>query len=347
MRIKKSLQTMAVLAGLSSLCAGSSLAQTQPPQSPPRAPLNLSDMGSFFVGGSAVTSDHLASDYPGVPKRGTVALGQMYVQYLVPEAAKSAPPVIMVHGSRHTGALFETTPDGREGWNTYFVRKGYSTYVVDAPGNGRSNFNVEPINKAVAEKSVADLPTFGASGREHAFVGIRAGKVPGVPHPDTQFPLEVHGQYHLQKVPNTLAAMPGDSWEKGIGALLEKIGPSILMTNSRSGATGWIVGKQHADTLKGIVSIEPQTCNVTDTDLAHFKNVPVFIIFGDHSAGTQWEAPVAACREFVARLQRAGMNAKILVLPDIGIKGNTHVMMMDRNSHDIADRITAWIETLR
>ncbi len=56
----------------------------------------------------------------------------------------------MVHGSSHTAACLESTPDGREGWYPYFVRKGISTYLVDQAGRGRSGFDESVINEAAA-----------------------------------------------------------------------------------------------------------------------------------------------------------------------------------------------------
>ena len=100
--------------------------------------LVLEDQGSFFVGGVAKITDYAAIPVapPGQqappPTPQQITIGQMYVQFQIP-AKRSAPgwPVIMVHGSTHTGAALESTPDGREGWYPYFVRKGVSTYVVD------------------------------------------------------------------------------------------------------------------------------------------------------------------------------------------------------------------------
>jgi hypothetical protein len=148
----------------------------------------------------------------------------------------------------------------------------------------------------------------------------------------------------MQKVPNTLAEMPNDAWSSALGALAQRLKKAVLVTNSRSGGDGWIVAQEHPENLHAIVAIEPQTCNVTDAGLAKFANVPVLILFGDHFDGTQWAEPVAQCRQFVSRLKARGYNATITVLPEIGIKGNTHVMMMDRNSHDIANRIETWLK---
>ena len=136
-------------------------------------PVTLVDQGSFFVGGVTKISEYAA--VPGAPPGQPtpprtpqqITIGQMYVQFQIPQRL-SAPgwPVIMVHGSTHTGAALESTPDGREGWYPYFVRKGVATYVVDQSGRGRSGFDQSVLNEAEAlmlagnrDAAVAALPT--------------------------------------------------------------------------------------------------------------------------------------------------------------------------------------------
>jgi len=130
------------------------------------APLVIEDQGSFFIGGVPKVTDYAtlppAPGTPGIlptaaiqpgppaatPAPHQITIGQMYVQFQVP-AKKSGTgwPVIMVHGSSHTAACLESTPDGREGWYPYFVRKGNATYVVDQAGRGRSGFDESVIHE--------------------------------------------------------------------------------------------------------------------------------------------------------------------------------------------------------
>src|SRR5262245_49881303 len=93
-------------------------------------PLELADEGSFFVNGVTTMSSHPGTSAFSAPQPGTITVNQMYVQYRIPKTV-SGPAIVMVHGSGHTGATYETTPDGREGWATYFARKGFPVYVVD------------------------------------------------------------------------------------------------------------------------------------------------------------------------------------------------------------------------
>src|SRR5436190_3788565 len=111
-------------------------------------PLRLRDQGSFYVNGKV-----------SGPASGETVINQMYVQYWIPESAGRVPPVIMVHGASHTGKTYETTPDGREGWATYFVRQQIPVYVVDLPGRARASFDNSILNKARADSNAALVPS--------------------------------------------------------------------------------------------------------------------------------------------------------------------------------------------
>ncbi len=133
-------------------------------------PLVIEDQGSFFVGGVPKVTNYATVPAPNqAAAPNQIMIGQMYVQFQIPQTKKhNAPPVIMVHGSSHTAACLESTPDGREGWYPYFVRKGISTYLVDQAGRGRSGFDESVIHEASADikngdaaKGVALLPAFG------------------------------------------------------------------------------------------------------------------------------------------------------------------------------------------
>src|SRR5262245_50420749 len=75
-------------------------------------PLVLASQGSFFVGGAT----------RALPTGGDITINQMYVQYQTPVNGDQHVPVVMVHGCCLSSKTWETTPDGRMGWNEYFVR---------------------------------------------------------------------------------------------------------------------------------------------------------------------------------------------------------------------------------
>ena len=122
----------------------------------PDTPLVLKAQGSFFVGGEKVeqTQGELGDLGPG----GHITVNQMYVRYMVPQGGDGNVPVVMVHGATLTGKSWETTPDGRMGWDEYFVRKGHPVYVPDQVGRGRSGFNQAVFNNVARGLGAAGQP---------------------------------------------------------------------------------------------------------------------------------------------------------------------------------------------
>src|SRR5260370_2030212 len=118
------------------------------------APLIIEQQGSFFVGGRNVKSDMLSA-LPAYTSSGTITVDQMYVRYQIPVDAKKL-PVTLIHGCCLTGKTWETTPDGRMGWDEYFVRKGRGVYVIDQASRGRSAANPSAINGVKPPKPAPD-----------------------------------------------------------------------------------------------------------------------------------------------------------------------------------------------
>ena len=224
-------------------------------QSAPRkflgGPLTIEDQGSFFIGGVKKVTDYAAALPPPAPGSGApsgpvpqqITIGQMYVQFQIPAKQYGAGwPVIMVHGSTHTGACLEATPDGREGWYPYFVRHGVPSYVVDQAGRGRSGFDQSVIHEGEARMLSGDvkggsdeIPSFGRITDNGAWTNwfghlvpagsnVRTGRL--IPHgapddpnpkPDAYahvaplFPLDAVDEYYKQLVPNAEVTLPGST----------------------------------------------------------------------------------------------------------------------------------------
>src|SRR5262249_44146473 len=100
-RINRHLVSAAVLA--SACTAGAAAAGSL------GGPLELQDEASFFIGGHSVHSEHPGTPNTGGAGPGQIMINQMYVQYRIPRTV-SGPPIVMVHGSGHTGVTYETTP---------------------------------------------------------------------------------------------------------------------------------------------------------------------------------------------------------------------------------------------
>jgi len=214
-------------------------------------PLVIEDQGSFFVGGVKKITDYATppapppagSGAPAAPVPQQITIGQMYVQFQIPAKKYGGGwPVIMVHGSTHTGACLEATPDGREGWYPYFVRHGVPSYVVDQAGRGRSGFDESVIHEGEARIASGDvkggtdeIPGFGRITDNGAWTNwfghlvpagsnVRTGRL--IPHgapddpnpkPDAYahvaplFPLDSVDEYYKQLVPNAEVTLPGST----------------------------------------------------------------------------------------------------------------------------------------
>jgi pimeloyl-ACP methyl ester carboxylesterase len=311
-------------------------------------PLELQDEGSFFVNGQLTQSTHPGTAAGGVSQPGQITINQMYVQYRIPKAV-SGPAIVMVHGSGHTGATYETTPDGREGWATYFARKGFPVYVVDHAGRGRSGFNPTPINRARAESNAGALPEIPIAPRERAWWFFRIGAAYPTPHPGTQFPIEAWDQYAAQLVPNAETTLQGAGANtvRALAALLDKIGPAVVIVHSQSGAYGMDLARARAGKMLALINVEGNCAPVTHEEVTSvFAKVPLLSVWGDYSQGApgpNGDQRRNGCVATVDAIKAAGGAAKLLLLPEAGQEGNSHMLMMDKNNLQVADLIMGWL----
>ena len=312
------------------------------------APLTLQDEGSFFVGGKSVTTDFPDARGPQPATPGTITVNQMYVHYRIPQAGNGQ-TIVLVHGANHTGQTFETTPDGREGWATWFTRKGFATYVVDHAGRGRSGFDPTPINHARAKQAMAGLPSIAIGTRQAAWMSYRLG--PKYPQfwSDSQFPAEALDHYFMQVAPMAEATLAGEgaTTVEALGLLLDRVGPAIVLVHSQSGAYGLQLIRRKTDAMKALVSVEGDCAPITDEEIKWpFAHVPLLSVWGDHSFGfasRNGDDRRNPCVTTVGSINRAGGKAQFMLLPEQGIKGNSHMMMMEKNNTAIADKIIDWI----
>lgn len=312
--------------------------------------LDLEDEGSFFVNPKTVKSDFPgASAATGAAAAGNIKIGQMYVHYRIPAGPKGV-PLVLVHGSNHTGMTWETTPDGREGWATWFVRQGHPVYVVDHAGRGRSGFDPTPINRV--RDGGADpksLPTLFLGPIERAWSNFRFGPAYPTPFPNVQFPLEAIDQYLAQLVPNSETTLEGAGayTVEALAALLDKIGPAAVMVHSQSGVYGLDVVRKRPDRVRALVSVEGGCETLTAEDVTKsFGKVPFVSVWGDNSVGAvgvNGDGRRNTCADKVKLINAGGGRATFLLLPEAGIAGNSHMMMMDRNNLEVAGRIRTWL----
>ena len=94
----------------------------------------------------------------------------------------------------------------------------------------------------------------------------------------------------------------------------------------------------------------PCVTNFSAAQLATLAKIPTLVMFGDHlgdvtgGGPANWAQSFASCKTFVDQLKKAGGDATMMHLPELGIKGNSHMLMQDRNSDQLADLVIAWID---
>jgi pimeloyl-ACP methyl ester carboxylesterase len=317
----------------------------------PDTPLVLKAQGSFYVGGESVeqTQGQLGNLGPG----GHITINQMYVRFMVPQGGDGNVPVVMLHGATLTGKSWETTPDGRMGWDEYFVRKGHPVYVPDQVGRGRSGFNQAVLNDVRAGAATADkLPPWLRFSDEVVWPNFRFGAKPGAPFADTQFPVSAVGELSKQAVPDISFGLPqpNPNW-RALAELAGQLKGAVLMGHSQSGSFPLEAALLNPTAAKGLVLVEPGRCpEYTADQIKTLATVPILVVFGDYrdtptglSTLPSWQQRYEMCQAMIGRVKAAGGRAEMLAPPDRGIKGNSHMIMQDRNHLQIADLILQWM----
>ena len=315
----------------------------------PDTPLVLKAQGSFFVGGEKAEQTQGGAGQTSV-LAGHIAVNQMYVRYMVPQGGDGNVPVVMVHGATLTGKSWETTPDGRMGWDEYFVRKGHPVYVPDQVGRGRSGFNQALFNNVRAGSApAANLPAWLRFSDEVVWPNFRFGSKPGDPFPDSQFPVAAVDELAKQGVPDvSFGGLPTPNPTfKALSDLAGQLNGAVLMGHSQSGSFPLEAALLDPTAAKGLVLVEPGRCpaRYTDEQVKTLAKVPILVVFGDHRdtpTGISDAALVAgslrgAVRRSSVASRRLGGQAQMLNPPDRGIRGNSHMIMQDKNSLQIAD----------
>jgi pimeloyl-ACP methyl ester carboxylesterase len=258
-----------------------SLLLALPAAAQPEGPLTIEKQGSFFIGGREVQSDAL-STLPAYAPNGTITVDQMYVRYQVPVSATGR-PLVLVHGCCLTGKTWETTPDGRMGWDEYFVRRGHPTYVVDQAWRGRSAGSIAAINRVRSGRAPADeLPTVFSAGHEPAWAIFRFGAEYPQVFPGMRFPLEAQGEFWKQMVPDWLNSLPTPNpTVPALSELARKLDGAVLVSHSQSGIYPFQTAALNRAGIAGIVSIEPGACPAATGDMAPYKGLPVLVLWGD------------------------------------------------------------------
>jgi hypothetical protein len=290
---RKSFIVLWLMAALLPAWAGAQVTHKSKP-----GPLMIQEQGSFAVGGAVITAPGAfdpikqgAYNPAGADPAGQTLHGDhAYVFYQVPMNARKL-PLVFWHGHGQSAKTWETTPDGREGFQNIFLRRRFPVYLIDQPRRGRAARGTQPINIAAAPD-------------EQLWFGIfRLGAWPDL-YPGVQFSHdpEALNQFFRQMVPNT---GPYDAQvnTEAVSALFNKIGPGILVTHSQSGGLGWRTAIKNRN-IRAIVSFEPgfdfpfpegeipasmtlggrplSAITVPQSDFTLLTQIPIIIYYGDN-----------------------------------------------------------------
>lgn len=325
-------------------------------------PIAILKQGHFSVGGTTIQRPGTYDNRKFVGWAEQEETGQSYradhafVDYQIPADSKPL-PLVYVHGYGGSGVCWQMTPDGRDGFATLMLRRGWSSYVMDLPGRGRAG----RTSATTTIKPVADEMFWFDIWR----IGIWPNYNEGVQFPKDSVSLS---QFFREMTPD-LSDHRQDV--PALGALADRIGDHILVTHSAGGFPGWVAAMQSPQ-VKAVISYEPGgfvfpegevperidglTGGVAGTPvpMEQFKRlteIPIVLYFGDYIPETpsenlgdeNWRVRLQMARKFVETINRHGGNATLVELPKIGIYGNTHFLMQDLNNDKLAELLDEWL----
>jgi pimeloyl-ACP methyl ester carboxylesterase len=313
-------------------------------------PLTIASQGSFFVGGEVKPAPPSAAAGPAAGPA-EITVNQMYVQYQVPLNSGRHAPVVMVHGCCLSSKTWETTPDGRMGWNEYFVRKGRAVYLADQVSRARSGFDPSIISAVKAGTAPPSaLPNIIAASHQVAWTVFRFGPSYPKAFADGQFPVAAAEELYKQMIPdlNALLPNPNPTWPN-MAALAKQLKGAVLMGHSESGFFPQQAALIDPSGIRGLISIEMPCTDLTAAQIASLARIPTLVMFGDHLGDVppgivNWKTTYEGCNEHVKKVKAAGGDIEMMWLPAMGIRGNSHMLMQDKNNLQLADLILGWLD---
>lgn len=326
-------------------------------------PITIAKQGSFAFGGTVLTSPGTFDPTAFVSTDGNTLHGDHgYVQFQIPPDAREL-PLVMWHGGGQFSKTWESTPDGREGYQTIFLRRGFAVYILDQPRRGRAGQTT--VGTTITPTTVD----------QSLFAIFRLGIWPNF-FPGVQFPRdpEALNQYFRQVTPNT-GPETTDLVSDAVAALFNKIGPAVLITHSQSGKYGWPTAMKSPN-VKAIISYEPTSfvfpegeapppvatafpqvaaitvpVTVPPAEFDKLTKIPIQIVYGDNIptaaspyGGLElWRVTLVRVQQFADAVNRHGGDATVLQLPSVGLHGNTHFAFSDLNNVQVADLLSHYL----
>jgi hypothetical protein len=334
-------------------CSSSSLVSSG------NGPIMIQAQGSFTVGGTVITSPGTFDPYKPTPDGQTFRGDHAYVFYQIPEKARKL-PLVMWHGIGQFSKTWETTPDGREGYQNIFLRRRFGVYLIDQPRRGNAGRSTVAATITPTPDEQQWFGTFRVGIWPNYFEGVQFAK-------DTN----TLNQYFRSMTPS-IGPIDINVTTDAASALFTKIGPAILVSHSHSGGMGWITAIKSKQ-VKAIVSYEPGSgflfpegevpqpiessggtltaSGVPMSDFMRLTKIPIIIYYGDNipdkpsanPGADGWRARLAMARLWRDVVNKYGGDVTVIHLPEIGIKGNTHFPFSDLNNIEIANLMSTWL----
>jgi pimeloyl-ACP methyl ester carboxylesterase len=264
-------------------------------------------------------------------------------------------PVVMVHGAAHTGSCYLVTPDLRPGWAPRFAAAGRDVFVPDWPGHGRSPQDADfprlgtmdvasSLLALLAEIGAAVLLVHSASGpmawwmaeQRPDLIGAVVGIAPGPP---------ANLLKHLPDDPAAVLALRDD---ESAGRPVYAAEDRPVRLGSEFAAAFWANTARfpQAAFARYCASIVPESARIFNErfniggrglkiqDPANLRSKPVLIVTGESDPRHPRSLDEATANY---------LGADFIWLPDRGITGNGHMMMIEDNSDELADLILGWL----
>ncbi|WP_207774398.1 alpha/beta hydrolase [Sphingobacterium corticibacter] len=252
-------------------------------------PIILEDQGSFAAGGSVITNPGKYDPVKRTSDGQTYHGDHAYVFYQKPVDAKKL-PLVFWHGIGQFSKTWETTPDGRDGFQNIFLRRGFGVYVIDQPRRGNASRSMVKATISPTPDEQDWFGTFRVGVWPDYFPGVQFSKDP-----------ETLNQYFRSMAPS-IGPIDPEIVTDATAALAQKVGPLILVTHSHSGGFGWISAIKSPN-VKAIVSYEPgsgflfpegelpapiessagplQATAISQEEFKKLTKIPIVIYYGD------------------------------------------------------------------
>lgn len=313
-------------------------------------PLAVREIGSLHIGGRIASIEGLEPreivfSVGAPPMRmnpnGQFQVEQMYAQFVRLQNPRAQFPLLLWHGGGLTGVTYETTPDGRPGWQMFFLRQGHDVFTSDAMERGRSGFARSP-------QILAGEPVFRTMGEGWGLFrigpqeGWNADPAQRRAYDNTRFPVAAWDQFMRQGVPRWVTT--DRQIQAAYDAYVQAACPCVIVVHSQGGNFAFNAALNAPDKVRAIIAIEPSGAPPATAEAARVRGIPHLVVWGDHIEATPfWRGVRTNVTRWQEQIRAAGGTADTLDLPASGIAGSSHMMMMDTNSDEIAARIQAWI----